>query len=454
MSDDRLIVNPMKTFGADLEREPWAMEERALNTFVQQVALLRNSPVPQAGRLADIFGKRPENQAMVVDGKGIARIQVRGVLMKSVSWIYRLFEITATGYDEIGADVAEALENPDVKGILLHIESPGGQVPGTAELGEQIRAARKTKPVNAFIEDLGASGAYWLASQATEISATTNAMVGSIGVYMVFLDLSEMAKQQGIEVKVIRSGEHKGMGIAGAPITEAQEKGVQKIIDGMADNFVTAVSKGREKSKAEVQAWATGQAWIAKEAKGLGLVDRVQDINAALARFRPATTTNRGGKTMADLNAAPDPKALESARAEAQAAERKRAADIKAAFSEDPEFALAQIEAGSSVVEAKGAYAEVLQERLATQGKELETLKKGKGTPTPDPKKKVRGVDPVEDAGLDEGGGGTFMEQAQAMKEEKGISIREAMSKICRMDPDLYQAHKEAEEEAPRRPRR
>ena len=148
---------------------------------------------------------------------GIATINIHGLLMKNPPGWLAWFGIETTDYNVIRQQLGEAVGNKDVQSIFLHIDSPGGTVAGVSEAAEAIANANKAKPVSAYIEDLGASGAYWLASQAGKILSNPNGEIGSIGVYTVYADFSKMAETEGVKVHVIRSGEHKGMGVIGTP---------------------------------------------------------------------------------------------------------------------------------------------------------------------------------------------------------------------------------------------
>jgi hypothetical protein len=95
-------------------------------------------------------------------------------------------------------------------------------VAGTEELAADVAALAKIKPVHAFIDDLGASAAYWVASQAQAVYATASARVGSIGVILPFIDSTEAFKQAGLKVEVFAAGKFKSAGTPGVPLTDAQ----------------------------------------------------------------------------------------------------------------------------------------------------------------------------------------------------------------------------------------
>lgn len=417
---------------AEIKKEIWAMEPKALASLCGRVSQM--AAIPIAISEIKIETKRP----MQINGD-VATIIVSGVLMKSVPSFFKWFGIDATEYGQITEQINEALGNGNVSSIFLHISSPGGTVAGVSETASAIAAANKQKPVTAYIEDLGASGAYYLASQAGSIIANPNGEIGSIGVYSVYEDLSKMAEMEGSKVIIISSGEHKGMGVPGAPITENQIAAVQGVIDGMADNFVSAVAMGRKMSRDKAKELATGQTWIASAALKLGLIDSITNGINGISDFPKKTTktnqTNSKGKTMSETETQIDEKAIaEAAKTAATTAERKRMGDLKAAFPGDPAFAMDQFAAGSDVTMAKAAYSDILAAKNAELAKENGELKTARGTGG-----KVEGADPVESVADSQATAGSdFMAAAKARAAEKKISIKAAMQEIRAENPQAH----------------
>lgn len=458
---------------AELLIQPWAMEPKALEAFVARVQGA-SSKLPQdnwalklhggdstlawaflndVGQVAGntqpaaIFGEdAPKRSRMTVAG-GVARIPISGVLLKKVPAWLRWFGVDATSYSDIQDDIASALSDDGVKEIVLSVDSPGGQVAGVHEAGEAIQAARgKGKHITAEVQDLCASAAYWLASQAHKITAGPNAQVGSIGVYSVYVDSSKAAADEGFKVHVISSGPHKGAGVPGAPITEEQLAGFQKVIDGMAANFKEAVSRGRGRGMDKVAEWATGQVWLSAEATRMGLIDgfSTPKRNEGAAGVRPAAAIPQ------EIQEAP-------MAADPLADERKRVSDIKAAFPKHLEFALAHIEKGSSLLEAKVAFNEVLQAEAdaAKAGQASAEQKLADAAKGP---KAAPGAPPVPLGGDPAGalpGGQDFMARARADRSEhvktcverlnsKGqpdcCSMTSAMSRVSAENPVAHQS--------------
>jgi signal peptide peptidase SppA len=208
--------------------------------------------------------------------QGVAVVPLNGPLMKQRS------KYGGTSTVEARRAIRQAVSDPNVNAIMLHIDSPGGTVAGNTEIANEVAAAGKKKKVYAHIDDMGASAAYWIASQATRITANPTAMVGSIGVYSVVYDTSKAADMQGVKVHVISSGEFKGAGMDGTEVNAEMIAEEQRIVDQMHDMFVSAVVDGRQMSKKDVTALADGRVWLGAEAKKLGLVDAVMSFDEAL----------------------------------------------------------------------------------------------------------------------------------------------------------------------------
>ncbi len=259
---------------AEMQSQVWAMEVRALDSHFHQLAEL-DVPSGQDSYNAGPLNSDDTRQNKLRVENGLAVIPIHGVLMKQVPLIYRWCGIKATAYSEIIEMINEALGRDDVETLLLDVDSPGGQVAGGLETGNAIYAARQKKKVIAYANDIACSGAYWLACQAAEFTAGPNAMIGSIGVFCVYVDYSKEAEDMGIKVHVIRSGQHKGMGTVGAKISDKQIEAMQEVIDGMAKNFIAAVVRGRGLSENKVRELATGRVWIAEAAKSVKLIDGI-----------------------------------------------------------------------------------------------------------------------------------------------------------------------------------
>jgi len=412
---------------AELQSHKWAMEPGKLKAFIERMAGL-----PEGMAISSLAIAQKPRELKVINGTAV--IAISGVLLKTVPGWIRFFGIEATGYDEIREQVAAALANKAVKNIHLQVDSPGGQVAGQVDASDAIFNARQQKPVTATIEDLGASGAYWLTSQAESIEVNRNTMVGSIGVYSVYVDYSKMDEEHGVKVIVIRSGEHKGMGFD--KITEEQVKGVQKIIDGMAENFIEAIARGRGRDTEDIRELATGQLWIAAAALELGLVDAVVDkrnqsnqIQSDIKGETVMKTEDEIKAEQAEQIAKATAKATAEGKEAAISEEKQRVSKINEKFGENPEFAFKAVVEGWTLAEAHEAYNDVLREKL-----------KARGTAAPAANERSQGAEAIATGDTDGAGSGDFIAEARELAETKKITVTAAMKKLARTRPNLHQA--------------
>jgi signal peptide peptidase SppA len=264
---------------------PWAMEEtrfHALRHQVESSNLIMHLSNDQNRQEAI---ERAEDAEYSVS-EGIAILNLNGPMMKHAPSM-------SGGCSSVVArrQIGLALNDPNIKGILLRIESPGGTVSGTKELADTIAKAKQSKPVWAFCNDLTASAAYWVASQCDRIEANPTSLVGSIGTYMVVADSSKAAEKAGIEVHVVRAGAFKGTGTPGTEITDEQLADMDKTVSGLNQFFLQAVESGRSLSREQVITLADGRCHLASEAKRLDLIDDVSSFEDFFDRFVSSVST-------------------------------------------------------------------------------------------------------------------------------------------------------------------
>jgi len=219
-----------------------------------------------------------------------AIVPISGVIAKYARQVNGVSQPRGTSVERIGGQLAAALGDGRVRTIFLHIESPGGSVAGLADLADAIAAASEAKPVIAYADDMAASAAYWLGSQASRFYANQTAQVGSIGVYTVLLDSTRYAEKWGLRFHLLASGEHKGVGELGVAITDRQLAAIQAEVDSYFALFRSAVLRGRSPrgmTAADLDAIADGRVWIGAEAADVGLIDGIKTLGQALASAKP-----------------------------------------------------------------------------------------------------------------------------------------------------------------------
>ncbi|MCH7313666.1 signal peptide peptidase SppA [Acinetobacter sp. ANC 3882] len=171
-----------------------------------------------------------------------------------------------------------AFEASGSKAVALNINSPGGSPVQSDEIWQEIRYLKKQHPdkkVYAVIGDMGASGAYYIASAADEIIVNPSSLVGSIGVIMPNYGLSGLAQKLGIEDRTLTAGSNKDILSMTKPLDPAQKQYVQSVLDNVHTHFINAVKEGRGKRlKSNDPAIFSGLFWTGEQAVALGVADR------------------------------------------------------------------------------------------------------------------------------------------------------------------------------------
>jgi len=187
------------------------------------------------------------------------------------------------GTDAVIRQLRLAKEDPDVKAVVLRINSPGGTAAASQEVyNEALRIREAGKPLVASFADVAASGGYWVACAADEIFANPATITGSIGVIMEVTNLVELYRKIGIETDVIKSGEHKDIGSSSRPLEEGERNILQSMVDDIFDQFVDVVAAGRGLSEEEVRKLADGRIFTGRQALQAGLVDSLGDFYDAV----------------------------------------------------------------------------------------------------------------------------------------------------------------------------
>jgi len=262
---------------AALHLDVWSVKTESLKQMVEAV---KSGIIPaDASRAEQPYDA--EGHPYIISDR-IAVITLEGGLMKQWS------KYGGTSTTWARAAIRHADRNDEVDAIMIHIDSPGGTAAGTAELGDDVRNTEK--PIHAHIDDLGASAAYWAASQADLISINRAGFAGSIGTYAVIHDESGYAEMNGIKVHVISTGPYKGAGEPGTEITEEQLAEWQSVVDKHFAHFAAAVRRGRSalRAKAHFNKVSDGRIFDSKDSRELGLVDRVESFDTAMIRLKKA----------------------------------------------------------------------------------------------------------------------------------------------------------------------
>jgi len=173
-------------------------------------------------------------------------------------------------------------EDDSIKAIVLRINSPGGVVGPAQEIFREVRKTVEEKKIIASMGAIAASGGYYVAAGTDGIMANPGTITGSIGVIIGYTNFEEILQKIGLYPVVVKSGEYKDMGSPVRKMTEREKKLLQDFVDSTHRQFVAAVAEGRKMDPAKVKAIADGRIITGEDAKSLGLVDRLGNIEDAI----------------------------------------------------------------------------------------------------------------------------------------------------------------------------
>jgi protease-4 len=217
----------------------------------------------------------------------VALIRIEGEIVSGEGGGGGVLGARTLGSDDYVSQLRQALTDDNVKSVVVRLDTPGGAVVASDDVFRMIRALRdRGKFVVASMGDVAASGGYYIASACDQIIANPATITGSIGVIAIFLNLEGTAKKIGAKPVVIKSGPHKDIGSPFRDLTPEERRILQGLIDDAYDQFVQAVSRGRNLPVDRVRALADGRVLSGTQARAAGLVDEFGDVQDAYVAAR------------------------------------------------------------------------------------------------------------------------------------------------------------------------
>jgi protease-4 len=228
-------------------------------------------------------------QESILEGKApekILLIPVRGVISDSPQ--QGLMRTQPSTVQEAVSHLRKAEKDPQVKAVVLQLDSPGGSATASDVLYNEIRLfkERTGRKVVAAMMDVAASGAYYIALPADLILAHPTTVTGSVGVIFIRPKVAGLMEKIGIGVEVSKSGKNKDSGSPFRPTTPEEERIFQAMTDQLAKRFVDLVQKHRSLAPEELSAVSSARVYLAEEALSFKLVDRVGYMPEALAETK------------------------------------------------------------------------------------------------------------------------------------------------------------------------
>lgn len=250
--------------------------------------ILRGEPLgeqqrPEPGAKHQGRGAAFSHGGYLCDG-GIAVLPVLGTLIRRGSWLDSYSGLTS--YDAISQSIGEMVAAPAVRGIMLEIDSFGGEAGGCFDLVGEVKklSSQHGKPIWAVANEASASAAYAIACAAEQIWLPQMGVVGSIGVVCAHVDMSEADKMDGLKWTYIFAGEHKVDGNPHEPLSVGARADLQADVDDIAGKFHALVAANRGMSLGAVRS-TKARMYRGKDAVAAGLANQVGTFEQAMAAF-------------------------------------------------------------------------------------------------------------------------------------------------------------------------
>ena len=274
----------------------WAILPGVLQTILSIARGENESPEAVAERL----GRPLQNTRTVTHRDGVAVLPVSGPIFRYANVFTEISG--ATSVEVLATDFRAALDDPDIRGIVLEIDSPGGQSAGISELADQVAAAGK--PTVAYISDIGASAGYWIASAADQVIIRDTAVAGSVGVVAT---LRRDKKDDRIQIVSSQTPRKRV-----DPDTEEGRAVLQAVVDDIADVFIARVASYRDVSVEHVlEHFGQGGLLVGQKAVRAGLADGLGSLESIIAGLAGTSVRGNPMRTKTEPATAVQPPALD-----------------------------------------------------------------------------------------------------------------------------------------------
>jgi len=189
---------------------------------------------------------------------------------------------TEIGGAKFAREIRRLREDASVKAIVLRVNSPGGSAGAAETIQRELRLARKAKPVIVSMGSYAASGGYWISTFGDRIFAEPSTITGSIGVFGILMNIQKIANDHGVTFDSVKTGKFADSLTITRPQTPQELEVIQKMVDWIYSQFVAKVAEGRRLPVSRVEEIAQGRVWSGIDAKRIGLVDELGDLDSAI----------------------------------------------------------------------------------------------------------------------------------------------------------------------------
>lgn len=228
----------------------------------------------------------------IVEGTGVDKIviiPVKGLITAQSSKKF-LYE-TPSVVESVKKQLEQAGDDNDVRAVILEVDSPGGGITASDIIHKEILEfkERTNKNVIVSMQDIAASGAYYVSAAADTIISHPTTVTGSIGVIVPLINIAELIERYGIEDNSIKSGKMKSIGSPLKKMSDEEREVLIEIVDEMYTRFLKIISEGRDMEIEDVRKLADGRIYTGNQALDNGLVDRLGYIEDAITVAKEMT---------------------------------------------------------------------------------------------------------------------------------------------------------------------
>ncbi len=256
--------------------------------------------------LKDIAGLGEKDKLKFVSIKDVANAQTLKEKIKEEIAVYYAYgdivdeagsglqqthQITGKGMTN---DLQKLREDERVKAVVIRVNSGGGSAYASEQIWREVEQLKAVKPVVISMGGMAASGGYYISCAANRIIAEPTTLTGSIGIFGMIADYSELAtKKLGVTFDGVKTNKLSDFGAMGRPFNETEGELMQAYVEKGYDLFTRRVADGRGMEQDSVKAIAEGRVWTGEQALGLGLVDELGDLNDAIAAAAEAAEVEK-----------------------------------------------------------------------------------------------------------------------------------------------------------------
>ena len=240
-------------------------------------------------KLCTLAGVESEEKLKLIPFADYALAKVKPVLRPNVAIIYADGDIVDgddlmnVSGDRFVREINKAAKDNSIKAVVLRVNSPGGSVAASVKIKTALDSLQARKPLVASFGNYAASGGYWISNGCEHIFADANTITGSIGVFSMIPDFSQVTKNIGVTFEAVGSNKHSDMYSLMRPFDKAELDYQQASVEDIYEAFVNLVADGRKMAPSAVDAIAQGRVWMGSDALEIGLVDEIGTLQDAIA---------------------------------------------------------------------------------------------------------------------------------------------------------------------------